>query len=161
MGQRAIRSWISRHSYHSAEQTVKNKKLDHRVDSSPKPQSPQGQRLSELPNGCRCHTGGMCILSGGGCRYKKLSFLLETLTCILHPQRRLPSGRGDPAFGPTTAGKLLVVYLRRGLFDGRVGRVLQPWLRELRLQEQHGAPLRRSRTPSAAVCLDRATPRYA
>jgi hypothetical protein len=31
MGQRAIRSWISRHSYHSAEQTVKNKKLDHRV----------------------------------------------------------------------------------------------------------------------------------
>src|SRR6266851_9660244 len=31
MGQRAIPSWISRHSYHSAEQTVKNKKLDHRV----------------------------------------------------------------------------------------------------------------------------------
>jgi hypothetical protein len=31
MGQRAIRNWISRHSYHSAEQTVKNKKLDHRV----------------------------------------------------------------------------------------------------------------------------------
>ena len=24
-------SWISRYSYHSAEQTVKNKKLDHRV----------------------------------------------------------------------------------------------------------------------------------
>jgi hypothetical protein len=32
MGQRAIPSWISRHSYHSAEQIVKNKKLDHRVD---------------------------------------------------------------------------------------------------------------------------------
>src|SRR5882724_9186723 len=31
MGQRAIRSWISRHSYHSAEQTVKNKKLEDRV----------------------------------------------------------------------------------------------------------------------------------
>jgi insertion element IS1 protein InsB len=31
MGQRAIPSWINRHSYHSAEQTVKNKKLDHRV----------------------------------------------------------------------------------------------------------------------------------
>ena len=31
MGQRAIRSWISRHSYHSAGQIVKNKKLDHRV----------------------------------------------------------------------------------------------------------------------------------
>jgi len=31
MGQRAIRNWISRHSYHSAEQTVKNKKLDHRM----------------------------------------------------------------------------------------------------------------------------------
>ena len=31
MGQRAISSWIGRHSYHSAEQTVKNKKLDHRV----------------------------------------------------------------------------------------------------------------------------------
>ena len=34
MGQRAIRSWISRHSYHSAEQIVKNKKLDHRVEES-------------------------------------------------------------------------------------------------------------------------------
>src|ERR671914_2706014 len=34
MGQRAIRNWISRHSYHSAEQTVKNKKLDHRVLSN-------------------------------------------------------------------------------------------------------------------------------
>jgi hypothetical protein len=33
MGQRAIPSWISRHSYHSAEQIVKNKKLDHRVYS--------------------------------------------------------------------------------------------------------------------------------
>ena len=32
MGQRVIRSWISRHSYHSAGQIVKNKKLDHRVD---------------------------------------------------------------------------------------------------------------------------------
>jgi len=31
MGQRAIPSWISRHSYLSAAQTVKNKKLDHRV----------------------------------------------------------------------------------------------------------------------------------
>jgi len=31
MGQRAIRNWIRRHSYHSAEQAVKNKKLDHRV----------------------------------------------------------------------------------------------------------------------------------
>jgi hypothetical protein len=31
MGQRVIRSWISRHSYHSAGQNVKNKKLDHRV----------------------------------------------------------------------------------------------------------------------------------
>src|SRR5712691_5932672 len=30
MGQRAIRSWISRHSYPSAGQIVKNKKLDHR-----------------------------------------------------------------------------------------------------------------------------------
>ena len=33
MGQRAIRNWIRRHSYHSAEQAVKNKKLDHRVKS--------------------------------------------------------------------------------------------------------------------------------
>jgi hypothetical protein len=31
MGQRAIPSGISRHSYHPAEQTVKNKKLDYRV----------------------------------------------------------------------------------------------------------------------------------
>ena len=31
MGQRAIRSWINRHSYHSVALTVKNKKLDHRV----------------------------------------------------------------------------------------------------------------------------------
>jgi len=31
MGQRAIRSWINRHSYHSPEQNVKDKKLDHRV----------------------------------------------------------------------------------------------------------------------------------
>jgi hypothetical protein len=36
MGQRAILSWISRHSYHSAEQTVKNKKLDHRVPTTPR-----------------------------------------------------------------------------------------------------------------------------
>jgi DNA-binding winged helix-turn-helix (wHTH) protein/tetratricopeptide (TPR) repeat protein len=34
MGQRAIPSWVNRHSYHSAEQTVKNKKLDHRDLSS-------------------------------------------------------------------------------------------------------------------------------
>jgi uncharacterized protein (DUF433 family) len=34
MGQRAIRNWISRYSYHSAEQTVKNKKLDHRVEGT-------------------------------------------------------------------------------------------------------------------------------
>ena len=33
MGQRAIRSWTSRHSYHSAEQIVKNKKLEHRVET--------------------------------------------------------------------------------------------------------------------------------
>jgi hypothetical protein len=33
MGQCAIPSWINRHSYHSAEQTVKIKKLDHRVYS--------------------------------------------------------------------------------------------------------------------------------
>ena len=31
MGQRAIRNWISRHSYHSVEPTVKNKKLQNRV----------------------------------------------------------------------------------------------------------------------------------
>ena len=35
MGQRAIRNWIRRHSYHSAEQAVKNKKLDHRVSTYP------------------------------------------------------------------------------------------------------------------------------
>ena len=35
MGQRAIPSWISRHSYLSAAQTVKNKKLDHRVSTYP------------------------------------------------------------------------------------------------------------------------------
>jgi len=40
MGQCAIPSWISRHSYHSAEQTVKNKKLDHRVYTKPKGVSP-------------------------------------------------------------------------------------------------------------------------
>ena len=33
MGQRAIPSGISRHSYHPGEQTVKNKKLDYRVYS--------------------------------------------------------------------------------------------------------------------------------
>ena len=32
MGQRAIPSGISRHSYHPGEQTVKNKKLDYRVE---------------------------------------------------------------------------------------------------------------------------------
>ena len=31
MGQRAIRNWISRHSYHSVKPTVKNKKLQNRV----------------------------------------------------------------------------------------------------------------------------------
>src|SRR5215471_17271725 len=31
MAQRATPSWINRHSYHSAEQTVKYKKLDYRV----------------------------------------------------------------------------------------------------------------------------------
>src|SRR5215831_40770 len=48
MGQRAIRNWISRHSYHSAEQTV-HKKRDHRVDSSgfaPTPKSPWALRAS-------------------------------------------------------------------------------------------------------------------
>jgi hypothetical protein len=38
MGQGAIPSWISRHSDHSAEQTVKNKKLDHRAIAT----DPQG-----------------------------------------------------------------------------------------------------------------------
>jgi hypothetical protein len=33
MGQRAIPSRISRHSYHPGEQTVKSKKLDYRVHS--------------------------------------------------------------------------------------------------------------------------------
>jgi hypothetical protein len=32
MGQRAIPSRISRHSYHPGEQTVKNKNLDYRVE---------------------------------------------------------------------------------------------------------------------------------
>jgi ABC-type branched-subunit amino acid transport system permease subunit len=33
MGQRAIRSWISRHSYHLAGQIIKHKKLEHRVST--------------------------------------------------------------------------------------------------------------------------------
>jgi hypothetical protein len=45
MGQRAIRSWISRHSYHSAEQTVKNKKLDHRVTNYWNYVNPEAQTL--------------------------------------------------------------------------------------------------------------------
>src|SRR6516165_12066914 len=35
MGQRAIRNWISRHSYHSVKPTVKNKKLQNRVPVLP------------------------------------------------------------------------------------------------------------------------------
>jgi hypothetical protein len=37
MGQRAIPSRISRHSYHPGEQTVQSKKLDYRVKVSLEP----------------------------------------------------------------------------------------------------------------------------
>jgi hypothetical protein len=60
MGQRAIPSWVNRHSYHSAEQTVKNKKLDHRVKEDwagykvPKSQTArlyknQGKEYNDVP----------------------------------------------------------------------------------------------------------------
>jgi len=45
MGQCAIPSWISRHSYHSAEQTVKNKKLDHRVSKKGRNIGPHNTKL--------------------------------------------------------------------------------------------------------------------
>src|SRR5919198_1113723 len=57
MGQRAIRSWISRHSYHSAGQIVKNKKLDHRVYTS-----------SVSVDCCRVMTMT---------RYRKISFVVQ------------------------------------------------------------------------------------
>src|SRR5712691_92944 len=93
MGQRAIRSWISRHSYPSAGQIVKNKKLDHRdigLSAKGGTFSAQGtpERFGMIGMDVRLGNGpsGLRMFPPGALIFGSLSpFFMRLCTFILHP----------------------------------------------------------------------------
>ncbi len=64
MGQRAIPIWISRHSYLSAAQTVKNKKLDHRVNNIVEQDHRAVKRITRPMLGFKAFDAAQCTLAG-------------------------------------------------------------------------------------------------
>ena len=79
MGQRAIRNWISRHSYHSVKPTVKNKKLQNRVFMHPDHQAQLKNNLPAYPVGSlRAHVQAECLVE-----------VIADLVSSDHPQEKL------------------------------------------------------------------------
>src|SRR2546426_5300795 len=83
MGQRAIRSWINRHSYHSPEQNVKDKKLDHRVIGLHHPHGAAMTRFKRETN----------LQGWDGCSTRHDGLLAAVMS---DSQEAAPSGVGPP-----------------------------------------------------------------